>query len=111
MSYCHSEDGTGGLSRARRHPGSELGMHSEPTTRLEGVRRGTTTSTSTRVGTNSSVSALKGSSVTIGIDAAVVANRHVVVRHPQAGRKGEVVDEFADAPSLAGMDALTKQSA
>ena len=81
----------------------------KPTTPLEGVRRGTTTSTSTRVGTNSSVSALKGSSVTIGIDAAVVANRHVVVRHPQAGRKGEVVDEFADAPSLAGMDALTKQ--
>ena len=84
-------------------------MHSEPTTRLEGVRRGTTTSTSTRVGTNSSVSALKGSSVTNGIDAAVVANRHVVVRHPQAGRKGEVVEEFADAPSLAGMDALTKR--
>ena len=54
---------------------------------------------------------IEGSSIAIGIDAAAVANHHVVVRRPQAGRKGEVVDEFAASPSLAGMDALTKRLA
>jgi len=54
---------------------------------------------------------IEGSSIAIGIDAAVVANHHVVVRRPQAGRKGEVVDQFVAPPTLAGMDALTKRLA
>ena len=56
-----------------------------------------------------SVSAPEGSSIAVGIDTAVPANHHVVVRRPHAGRKGEVVDKFVAAPSLAGMDALPNQ--
>ncbi|MGA2805839.1 MAG: hypothetical protein ABSF89_15865 [Acidimicrobiales bacterium] len=41
-----------------------------------GVRRGTTTSTSTRVGTTSSVSTLEGISIAIGIDAGGGDERH-----------------------------------
>jgi len=47
--------------------------------------------------------------VAIGIDAAVVANHHIVVRRPQAGRAGEVVDDFSSGPTLAGLDALAKR--
>ena len=55
------------------------------------------------------MSALEGRSIAIGIDAAVVANHHVVVRRRHAGRKDEVVDGYVAAPSLAGMDALPNQ--
>src|SRR5271166_1918456 len=54
---------------------------------------------------------IEGSAVAIGIDAAVVANHHIVVRRPQAGRSGEVVDDFVAAPTLAGMEGLTKRLA
>jgi len=47
--------------------------------------------------------------VAIGIDAAVVANHHIVVRRPQAGHAGEVVDDFTAPPTLAGLDALAKR--
>ena len=53
----------------------------------------------------------EGSAVAIGIDAAVVANHHIVVRRPEAGRSGEVVDDFVAAPTLSGMDNLTKRLA
>jgi transposase len=51
------------------------------------------------------------SAVAIGIDAAVVANHHIVVRRPEPGRPGQLVDDFAAPPTLAGMDALTKRLA
>ena len=55
---------------------------------------------------------IKGSAeVAVGIDAAVVANHHIVVRQPQAGRPGTVVDDFVVAPTLAGMERLTKRLA
>jgi transposase len=47
--------------------------------------------------------------VAIGIDAAVVANHHIVVRGPQAGRTGEVVDDFTAGPTLAGLESLAKR--
>ena len=47
--------------------------------------------------------------VAVGIDAAVVANHHVVVRRPEAGQPGTVVDEFVVSPTLAGMERLTKR--
>jgi transposase len=47
--------------------------------------------------------------VAVGIDAAVVANHHVVVRRPEAGRPGTVVDDFVVAPTLVGMEQLTKR--
>ena len=46
--------------------------------------------------------------VAVGIDAAVVANHHIVVRRPEAGRPGTVVDDFVVPPTLAGMERLTK---
>ena len=49
--------------------------------------------------------------VAVGIDAAVVANHHVVVRRPEAGRPGTVVDDFVVPPTLAGMERLTKRLA
>ncbi len=42
---------------------------------------------------------IEGSSVAIGIDAAVVANHRIVVRRPDAGRPGEVVDDFIASPT------------
>jgi hypothetical protein len=45
--------------------------------------------------------------VAVGIDAAVVANHHIVVRQPEAGRSGTVVDDFVVPPTLAGMERLT----
>jgi transposase len=54
---------------------------------------------------------IEGSGVTVGLDAAVVANHHVIVRRPIAGGRGEVVANFVAAPTLAGMDTLTKRLA
>jgi transposase len=53
----------------------------------------------------------EGSSVAVGIDAAVVANHHVVVRRPVAGGPGEVLDDFVVPPSLSGMATLSKRLA
>jgi transposase len=53
---------------------------------------------------------LEGSAaVAVGIDAAVVANHHIVVRRPETGRPGTVIDDFVVSPTLAGMDRLTKR--
>jgi transposase len=53
---------------------------------------------------------IEGSAVVaVGIDAAVVANHHVVVRRPEAGRPGTMVDDFVVPPTLAGMERLTKR--
>jgi transposase len=52
---------------------------------------------------------IEGSAVTVGLDAAVVANHHVIVRRPSPGGAGEVVANFVVAPSLAGMDTLSKR--
>lgn len=49
--------------------------------------------------------------VAVGIDAAVVANHHIVVRRPEAGGRGTVVDDFVVSPTLAGMERLTKRLA
>ncbi len=49
------------------------------------------------------------SAVAIGIDAAVVAKHHIIVRRPEAGRAGEVIDDFTAGPTLAGLDALAKR--
>jgi transposase len=49
--------------------------------------------------------------VTVGIDAAVVANHHVIVRRPAAGGVGEVVDDFIVAPTLDGLTRLTDRLA
>jgi transposase len=55
---------------------------------------------------------LEGSAaVAVGIDAAVVANHHIVVRRPEAGRPGTVIDDFVVPPTLAGMERLTKRLA
>jgi hypothetical protein len=45
----------------------------------------------------------------MAIDSAVVANRHVVVKPPQAGEKGEAVDKLVVARVPGGMDTLTKR--
>jgi hypothetical protein len=47
--------------------------------------------------------------VAIGIDAAVVANHHVVVRRPGVSSAGETLEDFVVAPTLAGMETLTKR--
>ena len=52
---------------------------------------------------------LEGSGVTVGLDAAVVANHHVIVRRPSPFGPGEVVANFVAAPTLAGMDMLSKR--
>jgi transposase len=54
---------------------------------------------------------IEGSGVRIGLDAAVVANHHVIVRRPSAGGPGKVVENFVAAPTLAGMDLLSKRLA
>jgi transposase len=50
-----------------------------------------------------------GSSVAVGIDAAVVANHHIVVRRPVAGSPGQIVEDFVVPPTLSGMAALSKR--
>ncbi len=54
---------------------------------------------------------VEGSAVAVGIDAAVVANHHVVVRQPEAGRPGVVIEDFVVPPTVAGMERLTKRLA
>ncbi len=54
---------------------------------------------------------IEGSGVTVGFDAAVVANHHVIVRRPSPGGPGEVVANFVAAPTLVGMDLLSKRLA
>jgi transposase len=49
--------------------------------------------------------------VTVGIDAAVVANHHVVVRRPEPGGVGVIVDDFTIPPTLDGLSRLTKRLA
>jgi hypothetical protein len=51
----------------------------------------------------------EGSAVAVGIDAAVVANHHIVVRRAVAGEAGVVLEDFAAAPSLSGLARLTKR--
>lgn len=53
----------------------------------------------------------KGIGVAIGIDAAVVAKHRVVVRRPEVGGPGEVVEDFEAAPTAAGLEELTKRLA
>lgn len=48
---------------------------------------------------------------TVGIDAAVVANHHVIVRRPAPGGVGEVVDDFVVPPTLDGLGRLTDRLA
>jgi DNA replication protein DnaC len=52
---------------------------------------------------------LEANAVAIGIDAAVVANHHIVVRRPDAGGPGHVLEDFVVPPTLAGMETLTKR--
>ncbi len=53
----------------------------------------------------------EGSAIMVGIDAAVVANHHVVVRHAAAGGPGEIIEQFTVSPRLEGLDRLTKRLA
>jgi len=48
-------------------------------------------------------------SVMVGIDAAVTARHRVVVRRLEAGGPGVVVDDFEAAPTLAGLDRISKR--
>jgi transposase len=52
---------------------------------------------------------IEGSAVAVGIDAAVVANHHVVVRRAVAGSPGETLEQFSVPPTLAGLATLTKR--
>ena len=52
---------------------------------------------------------LEGSAVAIGIDAAVVADHHVMVRRRDARGPGTVLEEFRVAPTLVGMERLSKK--
>ena len=54
---------------------------------------------------------IEGSGVAVGLDAAVVANHHVIVRRPSLGGAGEVVANFVVAPTVRGMDTLSKRLA
>jgi len=52
---------------------------------------------------------LEATPAAIGIDAAVVANHHVVIRRPGLSGAGETIEDFVVAPTLAGMEILTKR--
>ncbi len=52
---------------------------------------------------------IEGGAVAIGIDAAVVASHHVVVRRAVAGGPGETLEQFTVPPTLSGLSALTKR--
>jgi transposase len=54
---------------------------------------------------------IEGSAVAVGIDAAVVANHHVVVRRAVAGGPGETLEQFTVPPTLSGLSTLTKRLA
>ena len=51
----------------------------------------------------------EGSAVAIGIDAAVVADHHVMVRQRETRGPGTVLEEFRVAPTLVGMERLSKK--
>src|SRR5919202_1669437 len=51
----------------------------------------------------------EGSAVAIGIDAAVVADHHVMVRQRETRGPGTVLEEFHVAPTLVGMERLSKK--
>ena len=51
----------------------------------------------------------EGSAVAIGIDAAVVADHHVMVRRREAQGPGTIIEEFKVPPTLAGMERLAKR--
>ncbi len=51
----------------------------------------------------------EGSAVAIGIDAAVVADHHVMVRQLETRGPGTVLEEFHIAPTLVGMERLSKK--
>ncbi|MHB1787807.1 MAG: IS110 family RNA-guided transposase [Acidimicrobiales bacterium] len=53
----------------------------------------------------------EGRPIAVGIDAAVVANHHVIVRSLDPGEPGRVLEDFVVPPTLAGMAALTKRLA
>ena len=53
----------------------------------------------------------EGSAVAVGIDAAVAANHHVVLRRAVAGGPGETLEQFVVPPTLAGLSTLTKRLA
>jgi hypothetical protein len=48
--------------------------------------------------------------VAVGIDAAVVANHHVVARRTVAGGSGDKLEQFVVAPTLSGLSTLTELS-
>jgi transposase len=51
----------------------------------------------------------EGSAVAIGIDAAVVADHHVMVRRRDGRGPGTLLEEFRASPTLAGMERLAKK--
>ena len=51
----------------------------------------------------------EGSAVAIGIDAAVVADHHVMVRRREAQGRGTIIEEFKVPPTLAGMERLARR--
>ena len=51
----------------------------------------------------------EGSAVAIGIDAAIVADHHVMVRRREAHGPGTVLEEFRVPPTLVGMERLSKK--
>ena len=51
----------------------------------------------------------EGSAVAIGIDAAVVADHHVMVRRREPQGPGTIIEEFKVPPTLAGMERLAKK--
>jgi hypothetical protein len=64
------------------------------------------------IGERRTLVSIEGSSaVAVGIDAAVVANHHVVVRRAVAGGPGEKLEQFVVAPTLSGLSTLTKRLA
>jgi transposase len=53
---------------------------------------------------------LEANPVAIGIDAAVVANHHVVVRRSSTSGAGETLEDLVVPPTLAGMEILTERA-
>ena len=49
--------------------------------------------------------------LTVGIDAAVTANHHVIVRRPEPGGVGVIVEDFMVPPTLDGLGRLSKRLA
>lgn len=53
----------------------------------------------------------EGRSIAVGIDAAVVANHHVIVQSSAPKDPGRMLEDFVVPPTLAGMATLTKRLA